>query len=71
MADMTGWDVAILAVAAYVAVISLVRLMRARRDALVAQVRGELMAQRQRKARDASPRVRGDQSGRGGRTDGR
>lgn len=71
MADLTAWDVAILAVVAYVAVISLVRLMRARRDALVAQVRGELLAQRQRKPGEATPRPRDDHTPRSARKAGR
>jgi hypothetical protein len=52
-------------------VISLVRLMRARRDALVAQVRDEMLAQRQRRQADAGPRPRGDQTARGGLSTGR
>ena len=45
MADMTAWDVAILLIAAYCAVVSLVRLMRMRRDAIVAQLQAEVASQ--------------------------
>lgn len=47
MDGITGADWAILAVAAYVAVITLVRLMLARRDALVERVRIEREMQEQ------------------------
>ena len=45
---MDGWDITFLIVAGYVAVISLVRLMRARRDAVVDDVRAQF---RQEQAR--------------------
>ena len=45
MADMTAWDVAILLIAAYFAVVSLVRLMRTRRDAIVAQLQADVASQ--------------------------
>ncbi len=67
MADMNLWDGAILVAAAYVAVMSLVRLMRARRDALVAEVRGEMLAQRPRAPADPGPRSAGGPAVRGGR----
>ena len=41
---LTRWDLALLAVAAYVAVMSLVRLMRARRDQLIADVQRQVKA---------------------------
>ncbi len=41
------WDLILLAVAAYVAVMSLVRLMRARRDQLVADVQWQVKAHKQ------------------------
>ena len=49
MAEMNAWDVAILSVAAYVAVVTLVRLMRRRRDAVIAQLQTEVAAQLDRK----------------------
>jgi hypothetical protein len=48
MANLTAWDVGILAVAVYIAVISLVRLMRTRRDAVVAQLQAEVSEQQER-----------------------
>lgn len=48
MSDMTAWDVAILLIAAYCAVVTLVRLMRTRRDAIVAQLHSEVAAQQDR-----------------------
>ena len=49
MAEMNAWDVAILLVAAYIAVLTLVRLMRRRRDAVIAQLHTEVAAQQGRK----------------------
>jgi hypothetical protein len=48
MTNLTAWDGAILAVAVYIAVVSLVRLMRVRRDAIVAQLQTEVAEQRER-----------------------
>jgi type II secretory pathway pseudopilin PulG len=45
MANLDGWDMALLAVAAYIAVVSLVRLMRARRRAVVAELQREVLRQ--------------------------
>lgn len=45
------WDAALLAIAAYVAVSSLVRLMRARREQLVAQFKHEVELEHARLAR--------------------
>ena len=50
---LSRWDLALLAVAAYVAVMSLVRLMRARRDQLVADVQRQVQA-RKKQARAAA-----------------
>jgi hypothetical protein len=57
MSDMTAWDVAILLIAAYCAVVTLVRLMRARRDAVVAELQSEVAAQvdRQRATKPHDP----------------
>ena len=49
MAEMNAWDVAILSVAAYIAVLTLVRLMRRRRDAVIAQLQTDVAAQLDRK----------------------
>ena len=50
---MDGWDISLLAVAGYLAVTSLVRLMRARRDRLVAELLDE--AERQPRSREPKP----------------
>lgn len=68
MGFMNGWDLAVLAVAGYVAVTLLVRLMTVERDRLLNQLRGELqveiqkqkLAEKQRKkqeqkAKEAKP----------------
>jgi len=49
MADLTAWEVAILAVAAYVAIVTLVRLMRRRRDTVIAELQAEVATQQGRK----------------------
>jgi hypothetical protein len=46
---MDGWDIALLVVAAYLAVMGLVRLMRAQRDYWVAELRRQAEAEQQRK----------------------
>ena len=46
---MDGWDLALLAIAGYVAIVALVRLMIRRRDRLV----GELVAEAEKKRRQA------------------
>ena len=52
MANMDGWDVALLVMAGYVAVISLVRLMVARRDQMMKAFRKEVAKERARKAEE-------------------
>lgn len=47
---MDGWDLALLAIASYVAVTSLVRLMRERRDVLSADMRRQIEAEKRRLA---------------------
>jgi len=47
---MDRWDVLIIAIAGYVAVVSLVRLMAARRNQLVEQVRQQMDQQRAKQA---------------------
>jgi hypothetical protein len=46
---MSRADIALLAIAAYVAVMTLVRLMKVRRDALVADVQRQVDARRSKK----------------------
>ena len=46
---MDGWDIALLVAAAYVAVSSLVRLMRQRRDELAVGVRSKVEAEKRRR----------------------
>ncbi|REJ69496.1 MAG: hypothetical protein DWQ31_04530 [Planctomycetota bacterium] len=48
------WDVVLLLIAAYVAVMSLVRLMSNRRQQLTERFRSELRAEQQRKAYEAA-----------------
>jgi hypothetical protein len=48
---MTRSDIVLLAIAAYVAVMTLVRLMKQRRDVLVADVQQQVSAQRRTKRR--------------------
>ena len=50
MNDWNRWDFALLALAGYIAVIALVRLMLARREQVVARLRAELQQQRQQQA---------------------
>lgn len=47
---LQAWDVAILVIAGYAAVIALVRLMRNRRKELIAQLQAEIASERQRQA---------------------
>jgi hypothetical protein len=54
MADMDGWSVALLAVASYVAVVVLVRMMNVRRDRLTAEFREKFAAEKQKKKREAA-----------------
>ena len=49
MSNLSGWDVAILAVAAYISIVSLVRLMRHRRDDVVARLQVQVEAAQKRK----------------------
>jgi hypothetical protein len=46
---MSRADIALLIIAAYIAVMTLVRLMKARRDALVADVQGQVNARRKKR----------------------
>ncbi len=49
MANLDGWDLAILGVAAYVAIVTLVRLMRHHRDAVVAKLQLQVAIEQRRK----------------------
>ena len=51
MANMDSWDWALLAVAGYVAVLSLVRLMSNHRDKVLSQFREQINQERMRKPR--------------------
>ena len=63
MAEMNAWDVVILAVAAYVGILALVRLMRRRRDAVIAELQTEVSSQLERKRAE-----RRREAGRSGRS---
>ena len=56
MGSMDGWDVALLALAGYVAVVTLVRLMIRRRDQVLEEFRRKLKKQRQRKQAEEASR---------------
>jgi len=56
---MTRADLILLAIAAYVAVMSLVRLMRRRRDELVVDVQRQVEAHRKRPKRPHDDQTRG------------
>jgi len=60
---MDRWDMLIIAVAAYIATIALVRLMAARRDHLVEQVRQQI--EQQRTAQQSAARPASEDSDRG------
>ncbi len=49
MNPLNGTDIALLAIAAYVAVTLLIRLMRQRRDQLVTELQEQINAERERK----------------------
>jgi heme exporter protein D len=49
MGNMDGWDVALLAMAGYVALVTLVRLMIHRRDQLLREFRRKLQEEQHRK----------------------
>ena len=52
MGNMDPWDMALLAVAGYVAVLSLTRLMIRRRDQLVEEFRKQVNKERSRRKRE-------------------
>lgn len=61
MANMDGWDVAFLAVAGYVALSSLVRMMIRHRDKLTARFRQEVRAEQLRKEAESARQRAGRQ----------
>jgi hypothetical protein len=52
---LSGWDLALLAGGGYLAVISLVRLMRLRRDQMLEQLRRDMMDEQLRRKRKGQP----------------
>jgi hypothetical protein len=56
---MTRADVLLLAIAAYVAVMTLVRMMQRRRDQVVADVQRQVEAHRKRAKRSSNDQTRG------------
>ena len=59
MGNMDGWDIALLAAAAYIALTALVRLMLRRRDEAIGRFRQQL-AQEQRRREADEPDRRSD-----------
>ena len=62
MGNMDGWDVALLAVAGYVAVSVLVRLMTGHRDRLVERLREEMKQQQAAEEAKAAGPPQGESS---------
>ncbi len=62
MLGLSGWDVAVLAIAAYLSIVTLVRLMQHRRDQVVARLKTQVAAERARKA--AEERLKRQKAGR-------
>ena len=66
MADLSVWDVAILVAAAYLSIVTLVRLMRHRRDQVIAGLQSEVAAEQRRQRtlarRERQQQVRAAQS---------
>ncbi len=52
---MDSWDVALFAVAGYIAIVSMVRLMLGRRGALAQQIQDELQRQQTKRGRASRP----------------
>ena len=61
MANMDGWDLALLVVAGYVATTALVRLMIRRRDRMLAEFRRRMADEKKRKAAEERRQKRGAQ----------
>lgn len=63
MANMDGWDVALLVVAGYVALVTLVRLMIRRRNQMLDEFRRELRKEKRRKeAEERERKLRREQA---------
>jgi len=60
---MDRWDILIIAGAGYIAVVALVRLMAARRDQLVQQVRRQIEQQQAQQKKAAKPTEEADDRG--------
>ena len=58
MEHMDAWDVALLAVAGYVAVLSLARLMLRQRDRLLDELRGRMLQEKRRKKKQQQQQQR-------------
>jgi len=52
MANLDGWDIAVLCVAGYVALITLVRLMQQHREQVMARLRADFEARRAARSND-------------------
>ena len=63
MGNMDGWDVALLVVAGYVALVALVRLMLLRRDQAMVELRRKMRKEKQRKeAEEMEQKLRDQQA---------
>jgi hypothetical protein len=62
MENMTGWDLALLVVVGYVAVMSMARLMIARRDQFLAEFRQETKAEQERLAAEEAERSQAEEA---------
>lgn len=56
MPDMDGWSLLLLAWAAYLAVVSLVRLMKSRYETVIGRLRAEWLDEQERKAQEEQRR---------------
>ena len=54
MAEFNGWNLVVLVIAAYLAIVTLIRLMRRRRDEVVVELQKEVETERQRVAQQKS-----------------
>jgi hypothetical protein len=62
MENITGWDIALLVVAGYVAVMSMARLMLRRRDQLLAEFREQIKAEKKRKEAEEAEQARAEEA---------
>lgn len=54
MAEINGWNLAVLVIAAYLAIVTLIRLMRRRRDEVVVELQKQVETEQQRVAQQNS-----------------